>query len=346
MHEGSRVTTSKKYDAPAGWHFDSFRSDSGHLIRYGFVAPPGKSKGTVVVTGGYGRHIEYYYEMINNWRDRGYSVYAMDWYGMGGSEREDKAHPHRPPTAPFVQQARLLHEFTQNIVRPDPQNPAFLVSHSMGAHNVLRYLRLYERRPDFPYSGAILATPLIDINTAMVPRRLFNRLVKAANNIGWDEMPMPSARKFYNDFIEAMMFGKDAADPERDTAHERHRRETHDMHIGYPTAGWFAAALESIRVVRHPAFLEQIQTPILMITAEKDSLVSVKAQEEAALHLPHAALIKLRGAKHGLWYDCDRIQAQLWNAVDTFAAGLCARHAPRAHFAVRQIKAAPEIRPL
>ena len=327
----SRLTTTKKFDRPEGWNFDFFRSDSGLSIRYGFVIPPGKARGTVVLTGGYGRHIEYYYEAINNWRDRGYSVYAMDWAGMGGSDREDPAHPHRPPTIPFAEQARLLHEFTQRIARPDHQSPAFLVSHSMGAHVALRYLHQYEKRPDFPYNGAILASTLIDINTALIPRGLFNRLVRAANHIGLDELPLPSAGKFYQDFISAVLYSHEEADPERDAAHERHRRETLALHVGYPTAGWFRAALESIRILRRPEFLQDINTPVLMLTADKDSLVSVRAQEWAAAHLPHAALVRLHGAKHGLWYDCDRVQAKLWNAVDTFTAGLSARQqaAPR-----------------
>ena len=324
------MTTTRKFDRPDGWAFDHFRTDNGLSIRYGYTFPPGKSRGTVVLTGGYGRHIEYYYEAVNNWRDRGYTVYAMDWAGMGGSEREDKSHPHRPPTMDFGQQSRIFHEFTQRIVRPDKNNPAFLVSHSMGAHFILRYLHDYEGRPDFPYTGAMLAAPLIDINTSVVPRSVFSRIVNAVNYVGLDEMPMPSMKKLYNDFVEAVMYAGDAPDPDRDAAHERHRRETHDLHVGYPTAGWLRAALDSIRIVRAPGYLDKINTPILILTADRDSLVSVKAQEWAAMILPHAALVKLRGGKHGLWYDCDRVQSQLWHSVDTFAAGLHARHKPNA----------------
>ncbi len=320
------MTTTRKFDRPDGWNFSLFRSDSGLSIRYGYVFPEGPPRGTVVLTGGYGRHIEYYYEAINNWRDRGYTVYAMDWAGMGGSEREDKHHPHRPPTSDFGRQSRLFHEFTQRIVRPDRKNPAFLVSHSMGAHFILRYLHDYENRADFPYNGAMLAAPLIDINTSVVPRPLFRRIVNAVNYIGLDELPMPSMRKMYNDFVDAVSSYGETPDPDRDSAQERHRSETQGYHIGYPTAGWLRAAFDSIRVVRDPAYLQNIKTPILILCADRDNLVSVRAQEWAAMHLPYAALVKLRGGKHGLWYDRDDIQARLWQAVDTFASGLHARH--------------------
>lgn len=318
--------STRNFEKPPGWQFDYFSSSNGYKVRYGHVRPDGAPRGTVVVTTGYGRHIEYYYEMINNWRDRGYAVFAMDWAGQGGSEREEPQHPHRPPTMDFGQQARILHEFTQRIVRPDRSVPAFLVSHSQGGNIVLRYMQAYENRADYPYDGAVLATPLVDINTSLMPRAIFNRLVRGANRIGLDELPIPSSGKLYNDFISAVFFGKEEADPERDEAHERHKRDTEHYHLGYPTAGWFAAAIASTAIVRDPAFLQAIRTPTLILTADKDSLVSVRAQEEAALYMPHAVLVKLHNAKHGLWYDTDRVQNQLWHAVGLFTAGIHARH--------------------
>lgn len=317
--------STRKFGKPEGWRFDYFSSSNGYRVRYGQVRPDGPSRGTIVVTTGYGRHIEYYYEMINNWRDRGYTVCAMDWAGQGGSDREDPAHPHRPPTMDFGQQARILHEFTQRVVRPDRDVPAFLVSHSQGGNIALCYMHDYEDRADFPYDGAILAAPLVDINTSMIPRGIFNRLVRVANRVGLDELPLPSSGKLYDDFISAVFYGKEEADPERDAAHEEHKRATECYHLGYPTAGWFAAAIASIKIVREAAFLEKIKTSTLIMTPERDSLVSVRALEDAALHMPHASLVKIRNAKHGMWYDTDKVQNQIWHAAGMFTAGIHAR---------------------
>lgn len=328
------MPSTKKFDKPDGWQFSTFKSQSGYNIRYGVVhAPPEKCRGTVVFTGGYGRNIEYYYEAINNWRDRGYTVYAMDWAGMGGSDREFPSHPQRPPSLPFEQHARMLHEFTQNIVQPPREKPAFLCTHSLGGNIVLRYLHMYEKRPDFPYSGAILGAPMVDINTFVMPRGIFKRVIRAANDAGLRDIPLPEFSKMYTDFVNATFYRRPGDDPERETKHEQYKRDTSAMHIGYPTPGWFAAAIKSADIVRDPQFLENLRTPMLILSAERDSLVSVKQQERAALYIQHAALVKLRGARHGLWYDNDRVQEQLWDAVLTFTAGICARHRPRpAHF--------------
>lgn len=336
------MTTTRKFDRPDGWSFDHFRTDNGLSIRYGYTHSPGKSRGTVVLTGGYGRHIEYYYEAINNWRDRGYTVYAMDWAGMGGSEREFPKQPLRPPSLPFEQHARMLHEFTQTIVKPPREKPAFLCTHSLGGNIVLRYLHMYEKRPDFPYNGAIMGAPMVDINTFVLPRRIFNRVVRAANEAGLSDLPIPEISKMYADFINAAFYRESTQDPVREAKHEQYKRETSAMHLGYPTPGWFQAAIKSADIVRNPEFLENIRTPILILTADRDSMVSVKSQERAALYLPHAALVKLRGARHGLWYDCDRVQEQLWDAVLTFTAGICARHRPRPSFSVPLPDAPPE----
>lgn len=319
------MTTTRKFNQPEGWNFNFFRSSSGTSIRYGYALPVGESRGTVVLTGGYGCHIEYYYEALNNWRDRGYTVYAMDWAGFGGSEREDKHHPHRPPTTDFGNQSRIFHEFTKYVVRPDKNNPAFLVSHSMGAHLILRYLHDHEGQADCPYTAAILAAPLIDINTSVVPRPVFAQVVHAVNTIGLDEMPMPSIRKLCHDFVAAVRHNGNDLDPERAAAHERRRHEMQNLQSGYPTAGWLSAAIASIRILRRADYLQRIRTPVLILTPDQDSLVSVRAQEWAATHLQSAALVKLRGARHGVWYDGDAIQAQVWNAVDTFTYGLLAR---------------------
>lgn len=340
--------TTRKFDRPEGWNFNTFRTSGGHTIRYGSARPARPSRGTVVVTGGYGRHIEFYYEMINNWRDRGYTVYAMDWHGMGGSDREDPAHPHRPPTSPFALQADILHEFTQTIVKPGRHSPAFLVSHSMGAHIALHYMHKYERQADYPYAAAIMAAPLIDFNTAMIPRRMLDQFVRAANYIGLDDMPMPSARKLYNDFVNAAFLKVIPTDAERDAANERIRRETVGISIGFPTAAWFAAALRSIRDMARPGFFDDIQTPTLLVTTEKDGLISVSAVERAALHMPHAAMVRLRDARHGLWYDGDRVQTLLWRAIDTFSNGICAQYGAAARPTLPPVipPATPHARPL
>jgi lysophospholipase len=318
-----------------------FKSASGYNIRYGCVEPAGPCRGTVVLTGGYNRHIEYYYEAINNWRDRGYRVFAMDWAGQGGSDREFPEHPLRPASLAFEHHARMLHEFTQTVVKPPREKPAFLATHSLGGNIVLRYLAMYEKRPDFPYSGAILATPMIDINTYILPRRVFNRLVKCAHKAGMEDIPLPAVSKMYSDFINARMgrlIKSGSVSRERDAQREavqaQIQRDTDHFHIGYPTMRWFRAALKSSDVVRDPAFLQSIRTPVLVLASEHDGMVSVKQQERAALYMPSAALVKIHDARHGLWYDTDRVQAQLWDAVNTFTAGLCARFKPRHAFSL------------
>ena len=61
---------------PRGWNGHlSFHSKTNHKIRYGHAPAIGKTVGTVVLTHGYGEHIDISYEVIKNYQERGYEVF-------------------------------------------------------------------------------------------------------------------------------------------------------------------------------------------------------------------------------------------------------------------------------
>ena len=319
--------TTKNFKQPDGWAYNSFKTASGHDIRYGSAEPdPDKfpeSKGTVVVTGGYGRHIEYYYEAINNWLNRGYTVYAMDWHGQGGSGRENPDRPELPPTYGFENHVGMFHEFVQNVVKPDPMRPAFLSTHSMGGNIIMRYLQEHENDPDFPFDAAVMGAPLIDIGTTVVPRGLFRRLVNFLDEQGADNFSIPSLGKAFEDAIEFLTdWNREKEDKIRDRVHEGYKQETEEYAIGFPTVGWLKSAFNSAAVVNDKKFLSKIKTPVLILTAGNDALVSKSAQEDAAKSLPRGQQIFFDDAKHGIWYDHDDVQYPMWRAIDRFIHGI------------------------
>ena len=242
--------TSKKFERPADWKFGCFKTQDGSDIRYGVVHPKSSPKGTVVITGGYGRHIEYYYEKINNWLDRGYSVYAMDWFGQGGSCRENPEFPHKPGTKDFGNHVEHFDEFIKKIVKPDPSKPAYLSSHSKGGNIMLRYLHEHEDDPDFPFTGAILGAPMIDINIKMLPRKAFAKTVSAMDKVGLQHTPILSIPKVIEDFMDAVIGRwKTKLDIEREHIHAEYKRDTEHLVLGFPTIGWLREAFNSCNMV-------------------------------------------------------------------------------------------------
>ncbi len=311
--------TSKKLREPQNWNYRTFNSKSGLPIRYGYADPEGPCRGTVVLTGGYGRHIEYYYEAINNWLDRGFKVYAMDWHGQGGSGRENPSDRRRPPTKDFDYHVEIFNDFIKDIVKPARDKPAFLCSHSKGGNIMLRYLHKYEKTADFPFSGAILGTPMIRINTYVMQRSVFRRVVNALDKAGLTHTPLPSLSQLFWDFREAAFGGqKNKADQERENVHEEYKDKTENYEIGFPTVGWLKQAMNSCDKVADEKFLGEIRTPVLILTSASDSLVSVSAQKKAADMLPNGLQKTFKDAVHGIWYDRDEVQEKLWQEIDGF----------------------------
>lgn len=322
-----QILTTKNFKQPDGWAYDSFETSSGKNIRYGFVEPDTRkfptSKGTVVVTGGYGRHIEYYYEQINNWRDRGYTVYAMDWHGQGGSGRANPDRPELPPTYDFDNHVTMLHDFIQSIVKPDIMMPAFLSTHSMGGNIILRYLQEHENDQGFAFDAAIMGTPMIDIETSIIPRNIFEKGVNFLNDQGLENFSIPSLGKAFEDAVAFLTVWKQPKEDKiREHIHEQYKKNTLDYAVGFPTTGWLSAAFNAAATVNDKDFLSQIKTPVLILTAGNDALVSKEAQAEAARHLSRGQQIIFDDAKHGIWYDHDDVQNPMWRAIDHFIYGI------------------------
>ncbi len=322
--------TSKKFYQPENWTFGCFKSKAGSYIRFGHVLPKGPSRGTVVVTGGYNRPIEYYFETINNWLDRGYAVYAMDWYGQGGSSREKPEKPDIPATCSFKYHVRDFDQFVTEIVKPAQDKPAFLCSHSMGGNIMLRYLYRHRDNPDMPFTAAILGAPLIEVNTHIMPRKTFERAVKRLDINGMKHMKLPQLGKHFNRLAAWFIDGardwrlhknKGAA---RVAAHEHFNQQVQDkgLSIGDPTMGWLRAAMKSADKLQNKNVLEQIRVPVLILSTDHDSLVCIKAQKKAANRLPAGLLRTFKDACHGIWYDGDKTQKKIWRAIDKFIAGI------------------------
>lgn len=311
--------TSKKLYQPDEWHFGLFKSRSGAIVRYGSAEPDqSPARGTVVLTGGYDRYIEHYYEAINNWRDRGYKVWAMDWDGQGGSSREDPHRPHKPSGKSFEHQAAIFDEFVTQIVQPDRSKPAYLCSHSMGGNIIMRYVAAHQDRADFPFTAMILAAPMIDINTYVVSRTQAKIFINAAHALGMDDLIPPKGTKLFRDFRKSSLFNSNDLDPDRQTARDYYRYHTMHNRIGYPTASWLRNAFNSSDIVNQRRFFNSLKLPALIITPGQDNLVSIHAQTRAARYMHNARQVKIDQARHGVWYDCDDVQRKLWHEIDYF----------------------------
>lgn len=294
---------------------DFFTAADGLSIRYGiWPVEAGLCRGSVLLLNGRKEFLEKYAETIAELNIRGFTVFSIDWRGQGLSARlltdRNKGH-----VGSYRDYLRDLSRFVDRIVLPAAQRPVIVLAHSMGAHIALRFLHDQPAGVD----RAVLTSPMIDIQTAPCPRRLAGALARGAVTAGLSAVSVPgaAARSVLKRSFEGNPL---TSDRRRFDIEKQAVIRCIDLAVGPPTFGWLAATVESIAVLHRDGFLEAVTTPLLMVAAGEDPLVSESAQRDACDRLPHCRFLLLPDARHEVLMECDRIRAEFWNAFDRFTA--------------------------
>ena len=304
---------------PKGWQSASFRNDEGRDIYYARANPIGQKVGTVVFTTGYGDSINFHYEAIRNWQERGYEVYAMDWIGQGLSDRENPADVTDSNDRLLTRHMNDLHKFATTVVPKQVDQPLLLASHSMGGNVGMLYLKHFPQT----FDGAIFGAPMLDLNTSFLPRPVFKGLVKAATELGLGDKPLPNWRPLLDRISDASQNLRNLTKtPEELTlsqaAQEKMRTLLKPVEIDLPTWNFIRRSYHAMDEMRQPDFYKDITTPVLLVAAGRDELVSNKAIKHAAGQLPHGHLLELQKSEHGVWNSNAESDTALWKGIDTF----------------------------
>ena len=283
-------------------------------LRYGFWASQGGiCRGTLFLLNGRSEYMEKYLEVIQELTCRGFQVVSFDWRGQGLSDRL-LAHPTKGYVDTFDHYMIDLEAVLAEVL-PRCRGPLMLMTHSMGGQMALRFLR---KRPGL-FAKTILCAPMIDINTAPMPKylaRLFSRWLRSAG------------------FARAMIVGADHFDPyghsfehNRITSdklrYERIRQTIADnpcLVATHVTNGWLAAAFDSIDILHRPGFNSGIHTPLLVVMAGQDQIVVNQATRRFTTHLPYCKTIVIQDSRHEILQEQDALRSQFWEAFDKFVA--------------------------
>ena len=91
-----------------------------------------------------------------------------------------------------------------------------------------------------------------------------------------------------------------------------------DLALGGVTWGWLNAAFESISILEQKDVIEKIITPILLLSAQKDRVVSSWAQEKLSRKLSDCRFLSIKGAFHELLFEEPEMERQIWEAFNRF----------------------------
>ena len=299
------------------------QSHDGLSIRVATWGPTtGAPKGTICLLQGRAEFIEKYYEVINDLRQRGFAVALMDWRGQGGSERL-VADPLKGHVRSFDNYGKDLKAFIHQYVLPDCPPPHFALAHSMGALILLKTLP--ELRTIF--DRALLCAPLVEL--AQEQRRLFGKNLRHSTvrrmsglmrMLGMGGRYVLGAERSP---LDRMGFDVNplTSDGPRYDRNRSYVEDFPELGLAGPTNAWINECCKAIRLLKDSDFVTQIHTPILVVTASRDRIVSSDAAEYFARTLRCGHAVSVAGARHEIMMERDLLREQFWAAFEAFIPG-------------------------
>ena len=283
----------------------------GAPLRAALFTPKGRARGSVVLSGGRTEAIEKYFEVIEDFLDRGFVVLAHDWRGQGLSHRAlaDPLKGHAEGAKPFLEDFRILLDAYQARL----PKPWIAVGHSMGGCLTLLAMTRGEHR----FAAAILSAPMLGVQTGGRSLASAKLLVGLSKLLGRGKRYiLNDPGKPFDDIFETNVL---THDPRRYARGCALLKAEPKLALGSPTWGWLDFALTATAELAKPERLARVTAPVIILSAEEDRLVDNAAQRAAARHLPQGKFVNVPGAYHEILMESDDMRNIFLRAFDALA---------------------------
>jgi lysophospholipase len=292
------------------YHF--FSPQKNLKLRYGVMtAHPIPAKGVFLLLHGRAEFIEKYKAVANRLIEKGFDVVSLDWRGQGLSTREVE-NRYKGYIHSFEDYTADLTALFDDMIKPRGL-PVYILSHSMGGHIALRFMA------QFPYKikKAVLASPMVDIALPGFIHPLSKYLSRQLSQRHFAKTYTPGSKNYASKSAR-FQGNKLCHDPEQFQILHDEIRKNPGLAIGGVTWGWLNAAFESIEILKNEVLLQNIKTPVLILGAQKDAVVSLAAQKKLSQKLSHGYFHCIEGAFHELMFETPRIREEVWSLFDRF----------------------------
>lgn len=273
----------------------------------------------VVISAGRMEMAVKYAELCFELASSGYSVFLLDHRGQGLSQRE-LGNPHKGYVADFKLYQQDFDLFIQHIVLPTGHASHIALAHSMGCAILAGFL---QQQPH-PFNAAILASPMLGIYTGLVPASVAEPLALTFGAINRLLSQQPWYFLGQRNYQEKA-FANNPLTSSTERFHWLHQlyRTYPDAMLGGVTTAWVNAAIKAMRRLQQDA--AKWHTPVLMLQASEDKVVSNSAQqhwfEQISATVYHRNVV-LKPARHEIFMETDSIRQQAFVAINDFLAQL------------------------
>jgi lysophospholipase len=317
-HEGStmQLVSDPYVDSLKGLEVFRVTGAGDKTIRVAFApaepkgGKPKNVRGSVIISPGRTEYIEKHATTAIDLVARGFNVLIIDQRGQGWSDRLtanymaghlDNYHDAGVHIALAIEAAgtRL-------------SGPHILLCHSMGGCIGLEAL-LNGNLPTI--TAAAFSAPMWDINVPFYARTM-TKLMMA---MGQSEAIAPTTPQDWKpEVFEGNAVTHDAQHFARNNA--LFLAEP-NLQIGGTTNGWLAGAFATMDSFI-PERLAKLKLPILVVSAEAETVISNDAHVRVVGQLPNAILRTIPGAKHEMLHERPDLRDQFWSHFDTWLDSL------------------------
>ncbi len=288
-----------------------FRGFDGKNLYYEYFLAE-NSRGAVVIVHGLSEFTRKYYELAWYLLKNGYDVFLYDQRCHGRScrltDRMDLIHVDH-----FSDYQKDLDVFIRDVVRPVTNGPLYLYAHSMGGAVAVQYLAGH---PDV-FQKAVISAPMIEPLTGKVPVRVAKWGLTMC--LLWTNSKKKSWTS--DEFDPNYPFERSQDQSRSRFLWNMEQRWENPCYCTTPqTLRWVQQAVSLRRQFVSKRTVDKIRTPILMICADDDKTVSLKAQSEFAKKCALCQQIILPNTTHGMMSGTqETIKAHVQHVLDHFA---------------------------
>lgn len=271
-----------------------------------------ESRGAVVVVHGLSEFTKKYLEFSWYFLNQGYDVFLYDQRGHGHScrltDQPDMIH-----VDAFSHYSKDLHCFIADVVSKATDKPLYLYAHSMGCAVALQYLAQHPQ----VFVKAALSAPMIEPLTGSVSPRV------ARFGLGAYMLVSKGTKRFWrtNDFDPDYPFERSQDQSRSRFQWNMHFRLADECYHTTPMSfRWVQQSLSLRPKLMRSSFLKKLCTPILMLSAQKDTVVNAQAQEAFAEKCPNCRRIVIKDTTHGMLSGTqETVTAHIRLVLDHFA---------------------------
>ena len=300
------------YKAPKGIKSYFVNMDDGIKIRVCHWLQQGeKSTGTIFLQQGHNEFIEKYYETIQEFIDRGYSVICFDWRGQGMSERmiDDI---NKSFITDFKKHDKDLEKILEEIIEPFFPKPIIGIGHSMGG--CLMLSAFHNHPTKFGYG--ILSAPMLGFKNESFLRTassIMNFLKKDTDYLIGSKPNMGIETPFAENDL--------TTDKDRYKRTQMLVRKMPSVRLWGVTNSFAKAVNKRFKLIRTKKWAEKIKIKILIINNINDKVVCSNKINEMQKRLENSQIIEFKETQHEIFMEKDEFRLKLWDKIEKFLDG-------------------------